>query len=350
MKASSGVTLKTIAQAVGLSVSATSYALRGAPNIAEATVARVRAAAAALGYRPHARVSELMAHIRQSRRVPATERLALVWPDAVAPESSARRFIQTILTGARDRATARGYRLEEFWLHKLNGNPQRLAAILRARGMAGLVFAPSLQASVVTLAWPWDAFAMAVIGTAEWGQPLSRAAHHHYEAMRLALAQLALLGVRRPAVLLDHITNERAHRGWQGAWLAFAPVAAVERLLITQSPSPSRARLALWLRTHQPDALIVDSESQLARARAAGWRDDATNTVNLAWTAGQPHAGIEQGYALIAGHAVDLVIAQLQRNERGIPAMPRTLLSPGTWVPAAASLAVKAPRVSPAVT
>ena len=175
---------------------------------------------------------------------------------------------------------------------------------------------------------------MAVIGSAEWNVILPRAAHHHYEAMRLAIEKMARAGMRRPAALLDALTNERAHRGWQGAWLAYAPEDAAARLQLTHANSPTRGQLAAWLRAVKPDSLIVDHDDLLTRAKAAGWRGAPAATATLSWTSGQTHHGIDQGYDLIAAHAVDLVVSQLQRNERGLPADPRVLLSPGKWVEA----------------
>jgi LacI family transcriptional regulator len=322
-------TLKAVAHAAGVSTSAASYALRGAPNIPARTVARVKAAAAALGYRPNARVAELMAHIRGARHLPTADRLALVWLEGTRASSAKNEFRLKILGKARACAAARGYRLDEFWLDSVEGNAPRLAGILRARGISGVVFAPVTRARV-EIDWPWDQFAMAVIGTAEWNVSLTRAAHHHYEAMRLALTGLARLGAMRPGASISPITNERAHRGWQGAWLAYAPGSdAAARLLLAD---PSIAQIRSWLREVKPDALVVDSSHALNRARAAGWRDTPRNTASLSCHEGDPHCGVDQGYDLIAAHAVDLVVAQLHRNERGLPAEPRTLLFPGRWI------------------
>lgn len=329
------ITLKTVAREAGVSVSAASYALRGAPNIPEATAARVRSVAEALGYRPHARVAELMAHIRGSRRLPAAERLAIIWPEGIDPSVAPGLFQQLVLTGARNRAAALGYRLDEFWLDAVKGNARRLAGILRARGIAGVVFAPAVQHAKVALDWPWEQFAMAVIGTAEWNVLLPRAAHHHYEAMRLAITHLTRAGAQRPCALLDIVTNERAHRGWQGAWLAYGPEDAAGRLLLTTPAAPSRSKIAAWLHATKPDALIVDHTGLLNRAQAAGWQGSPAQTATLSWIPDQPHHGIDQGYDLIAAHAVDLVIAQLQRNERGLPADPRVSLYPGKWIESA---------------
>jgi hypothetical protein len=43
-------------------------------------------------------------------------------------------------------------------------------------------------------------------------------------------------------------------------------------------------------------------------------------------------AGIYQNGAAIGVAATDMVIAMINRNERGIPELPRSLLIEGTWV------------------
>lgn len=330
MKPSGRPTLKIVADAAGVSVSAASYALRGARNIPPETAARVRAAAEKLGYRPNARIAELMSHIRGGRAPSSMEHLALVWPeDAPRPDGG---FVHPIVAGARSRAAERGYALDEFRLDAVDHKPRRLAAILRARGIAGVVFAPAQVNARVELDWPWEQFAMAVIGSAEWNAPLTRAAHHHYEGMRMAIAHLVRSGSKRPAAIIDRMTNERAHRGWQGAWLAYAPGAdPASRLLMPNPGDESREALSLWLEKTRPDALVLGSMGTLAALRKAGWRDTPANTASLAWSPDHARPGVDQGYDLIAGHAVDLVVAQLHRNERGIPEEPRTLLFAGRW-------------------
>jgi hypothetical protein len=201
--------------------------------------------------------------------------------------------------------------------------------VLRARGITGVVFGPVSRGTSVALDWPWDDFAMAVVGMAEWTQPLSRSGHHHYEAMRIALARLQDAGARRPAAWLDAATNLRAHRAWQAAWLAWAPVGAARRLKLAEAGA--EAGMAAWLNAHKPDALVCSSPGELRVARKAGWKGDAARSVLLSWHPGQDASGIEQGYDTITAHAVDLVIAQLQRNERGLPDPPRMLLFPGRW-------------------
>ncbi len=165
------------------------------PLLERALAVRVRAVAERLGYRMNARVAELMAQVRRGRGAGAGDRLALVWVE----ERTTQGLGRDVADGARARAAERGYGLDEFNLAETGGNPRRLADILTARGIPGVVFAPVFGRAKVVLDWPWASFPMAVIGTAEWNASLSRAAHHHYEAMRLALGGLARAGAKRPA-------------------------------------------------------------------------------------------------------------------------------------------------------
>ncbi len=321
--------LKDIARETGLAVSTVSYALRGSPKVPPATAKRINEAAQRLGYRTNARVAELMAQVRRGGGPRTRDRLALV---AVEPGALRGPGLDAA-EGARARAAERGYELERFTLAEAGGRPGRLADILRARNIPGVVFAPVFNRARVDFHWPWERFAMAVIGAADWGVPLSRAAHHHYEAMRLTLDCLAATGAKRPAAWLNALTNERAHRGWQAAWLAYGPASASRRLCL-RADNPADAEIVAWLKRLQPDALVVDGIASATRLKAAGWRGPVAN-LDLRPRSGS--MGVDQGYDVIAAHAVDLVVAQLQRNERGPPAPPRALLFPGRWVGAAAT-------------
>lgn len=328
------ITLQTLARRAGLSVAAVSYALRGSPKVSAETIRRVRELAERLGYRPNARVSELMTHIRTARPARRGDVLALVWLEGRRGELD--EFGRAVLAGATRRAESRGFLAESFWMEEVEGSERRLAGILRARGVAGVVFAPVRERTRVELDWPWEEFPLAVVGMAEWNQPVSRAGHHHFEAMRLALRGLAAAGARRPACWLDREADERAHRGWRAAWLASDITGAARRLRLDEGASARRGGRAeeapaAWLRRVAPDALVVSHVKELELLRAAGWRGAPERTALLAWHPGLEACGVDQGYDVIAESAVELVVAQLHRNERGLPDPPRMLLFPGRW-------------------
>jgi len=318
-------TLKDVAKAAGLSVSAVSYALRGAPNIPPATVERVRRVAEQLGYRPQPRVAELMAHIRRGRPVAAGERLAFLWMDAPWK----KRAFHTLWAGARERAAELGFGMEEFWLKESGMTPERLHGILRARGIRGLVLSPLVGADHFELPWDWSPFCAVILGNAAGNPELHRAGHHHFSAMREAVHHFREAGHRRMAALLPRSVDERAKRAWSGAFLAHRPLPASARRWLWVADGVVPKAVARWWRKLSPGALITTQTFLPALPPGARKRP----LLVLDWTpsaGGLP--GIDQMEASIAAHAVDLVVARLQRNEGGVPAVPTQLLLPGRLV------------------
>lgn len=328
--------MRDVAKQAGVSVSAVSYAMRGAPNIPPGTAAKVRAVAERLGYRPNARVGELMAHIRRARPLSGAEPLAFVHLDGRRVETERNGFALYVEDAARAHAEQRGYRLDAFWLAEVDGNARRLGGILSARGISGVLFAPTTRQTRIETDWPWDEFAIAAVGMSELSVRPPRAAHHHYESMREVIARLVAAGARRPVAVVDSATNERAHRGWQAAWLAYGPTAAARRLWLNSGQTAEELRD--WIGQAAPDAIIADGADRLREIRRYA-SVPAERCAVLSWSRGVEFAGIDQGYDAIAAHAVDLVVTQLQRNERGLPNPPPMLLFPGRWTEPAAEKA-----------
>jgi len=331
------MTLKQIAQRARVSRATVSYALRNHPKIPRATREHVQAVAQALGYRPNPRVAGLMAHIRRGRARPFGERIAFVWVHTSRAEAARNEFLRSVLAGARDRAEQSGYALEEFWTTDPGMSDARLQRIIRARGIVGVVLSPVTNAETsVTLDWDWSAFAAAVVGNVTWTPELHHAGHHHYLGMRRCLLELAELGCRRPAALVDAATHERAKRAWEGSFLVHHPApAAAHRLWALRRGGEPAPDFGAWLARGRPDALIVSSSALLALPGVrAVVRERGLTVASLHWQdEARGIGGVDQCYGRVAAHAVDLVIAQLNLNELGPPDLPRIMLFAGQWVP-----------------
>ncbi len=328
------VTLKMLAEHTGLSLATVSYALRQHPKIPADTREKVAAAAAALGYRPNPRVASLMAHIRGAQARNHPERLAFVWVHTDRAEARRNPFLRNVLAGARERAAQTGFTLDEFWTEDPGMTDRRLQEIIRARGIVGVVLSPVTTAeAAVTLDWEWRHFAAAVIGNVTWEPELHHAGHHHYLGMRTALRELAALGCARPAALIEAASNERGKNAWVGAFLTHHPAARAARRLIRVVPADTAENLGAWLRAALPDALVV-SECGLLDQRGVRAAARGLPVATLYWSDAAPAGvgGIDQCYDRAAGHAVDLVVAQLNANETGVPDLPRMMLFPGRWV------------------
>jgi LacI family transcriptional regulator len=330
------VTLKQIAARSGHAVATVSYALRNHPKIPEETRRKVREVAQALGYRPNPRVASLMAHIRQAQARPAGERIAFVWVQTSRQMAEADPFLRVAFSGAQRRAEQAGFALEEFWAAEPGMTDRRLQDILRARGIVGVVLSPVTTAdSALALDWDWSLFAAAVIGNVSWTPELHHAGHHHFLGMKLALDELAKLGCRRPAALIEGKVNERAKRAWEAAFLTHHPVRSRAPACIRVTEGD--AETARWLEGTGADALIVSGENlRQVRGVREVCRRRKLKVATLYWSKEtRPEiGGVDQGYDRVAAHAVDLVVAQLNNNECGVPEVPGMMLFPGRWVAA----------------
>lgn len=332
----SNVTLSDVARAVRLSLGGTSYALRGHPSIPPHTVERVRRIAAEMGYKPDLRISSLMATIRRSRPLNSRETLAFVWINTPKKTDKVpvhlQYYVRIILQGARERADQLGCALEEFWLDERDMRPHRLSQILTARGISGIVISPAASDKAIAIDWDWRAFAGAIIGNTECTPALHRSAHYHYRTVWLTLERLREEGYVRPAAILSRSVQDRIHSMQMAAFLTNHPTPKVATDSVQLCNPDEFVKSERWLRKLAPDALIL------------GWQVDhrtasllrklvpsAQRLVTLEW---QPHGALPGNDPLneaIAANAVDLVIAQLHRNELGLPARPTTLLLDGIW-------------------
>ncbi len=339
------VTLKAVAAKARVSLATVSYALRNHAKISEETRDHVLQVAKVLGYRPNPRVASLMAHIRGAHSRAFGERIAYVWVHTSRQEAAQDPFLQNVFQGAKARAQQAGFALDEFWTNDPGMSAKRLQQVITSRGIVGIVLSPVVTEEVtLTLDWDWSAFAPAVIGNVTWTPELHHAGHHHYLAMRMTLTELAKLGANRPAALIEAESNERAKRAWEGAFLThYGPRAKAQANLrvIRATDLPD---LAAWIEARKPDSVIL-SASQILEA--PGLRKLCKKlglpVTTLYWgNESEGIGGIDQCYQQIAAHAVDLVIAQLNSNETGVPDQPRMMLFPGVWIPP------KVPEVRPA--
>ncbi len=331
------VTLKDIAVRARLSLATTSYALRNDPKISEGTRRHVQETARGLGYRPNPRIASLMAHIRRagSRRAHLGESIAFVWVHTSRDEATNDPFHRRVFAGAQQRAEQLGFGLQEFSTNDPGMTDRRLQQILQARGIIGVVLSPvTTNESTLALDWDWSGFAAAAIGNVTWTPELHHAGHHHYLGMRLALLELAKLGCRRPAALIESESNERAKRAWEAAFLTHHPARRQAPALVRVQARAQSGEVAAWLRASRADALVVSAARLLsAPGLAALARKLAVAPVTLDWNDERPGvAGVDQCYDRVAAHAIDLVAAQLNSNETGVPDLPRMMLFPGRWV------------------
>ncbi len=331
-----GVTLADVARAAGLSTGGTSYALRGHPSIPVATVERVRQIAAKLDYRPDLRVSSLMATIRRSRPLAQRETLAFVWVNTPRRTEALpvhlQHYVKVVSEAARQRAEQLGSGIEEFWLGEGGLAPHRLNSILRARGISGVLISPAASNQSITINWDWHVLAPVIIGSTEIAPVVSRAAHYHFRSVWQTMERLRSENLARPAAIFSETVQGRIHRMQHAAFITHHPTPSIAHDAVRFCEPGDLLRLGRWLKKFKPDSVVLGW--QLNQATLEQLRElapQARRVVTLEW---HPHGvlpGIDPCNEVIAAHAVDLVIAQLHRNERGVVSLPTTVLLDGVW-------------------
>lgn len=329
------VTMADIAHAAHVSVSTVSLALRNSRLIAAGTRERIRATAGKLGYRPDPLVSALMRRRRARRSESKHVVLAFVtaFPSRTGWRAVSPMF-PAFFTGAQRRADLRGYRLEEFWVSDRSMPAHRLSDVLMNRGIQGVLLAP-VPDPKRSIDFDWRNFSTVALGLSQSELPVHRASHDHYHAMLMAIDRCVALGYRR----IGFAVSDLAHRKVDGKWLAAYLLKCAE-LRLRGAPPPLIAEtweenaVKAWRVRHRPDVIIStnprDLTIWLSRWGLEPPRD--IGLVNLSCFAPDDRvSGVFQNPEEIGVRAVDLLIDDLENNERGLPSSPNTLLVQGRW-------------------
>lgn len=327
-----------VAQAAGVSRMTASRALRGRREVSPETRGAVEVAAAKLGWQPNPEVGRIMGALRQTTTRESTQTLALVWPDAARAQVAGRQTLRLLQSGVMERARAQGFGVDEFYLGRQDLTARQLNRVLTARGIEGLVVAPVSFRAHGHAAIAWDRYASVVVGAGFVGPSVNRVFNNHYATIRTALRELRRLGYRRAALLIDPVLSARLDRMMEAAFLMHHTLRPDQAAgLIYPLTDWSEKRFAKWVRAAKADVVVCELSSPdwvaaaLRPAKLRIPRDVGFCTFN--WMPDQPQtSGVNQQFDQIGAAAVDAVIAQFMRNERGIPRLPKTILTTPAWV------------------
>lgn len=334
------VSMAAVAAAAGVSTITVSRVFRRHPSVRPETDTKVRTAAERLGYRPDPLVNVLMARLRTGRPASARAAFAIVnlLPEPMKRHSSPR--VRALHDGMVARAASLGFATSEFRVGDSPGalTPARLDSILRARGIAGVIvaIAPGIAFS---LPLDWSRLAAVAVGFTVREPRLHRVAPDHYHNMLALCQHLHASGRRRIGFCVDRNSAERTDYLWVAGLRSHQEQAAdaenIAPLILDDVYSADgRAKVSAWARDKKVDAVISNHDQ--VRDFLPAKRVGATSSMDFVQLDRAPDAsegtGIDQRFSDLGAAAVDVVIGQLHRNERGVPPVPRTLLVPGRLV------------------
>jgi LacI family transcriptional regulator len=343
----SSATVRTLAATLGLSRTTVSEALRGNPCVRPATAERIRAAAEAAGYRPNPLVGAVMSEVRRSRNQLFRGVIAAVDIDEAERPAAGARFHAALTAGARQRAGELGFKLETFIVGRKGVTLPRLDIILQSRGIQGVILLPAWDSPDFTKL-DWSRYAGIYADYAIEHPALHSVCSDHHRSLMAALERLRGLGYKRPGLVLQKHQDERLQHRWEGAFTSYQrnhpEIGDVPPLIV---PAVNAPVFTKWFRRHDPDVVLGHSPDLVSWMTAAGARLPATHgffCLNITQT-DRPCAGLDLHPHALGARGIELLIAQLQRNERGIPQPASTTMIPGHWVdgPTLRSAAATAP-------
>lgn len=329
--------MRMVAAEAGVSVVTVSLSLRNHPSIPEHTRSRIKKIARQLNYRPNALVSALMARIHLRRPASETPVLALVCESGMEVYFERIAYFKNLLRGARNRAHALGYQLEDFILEPEKAGGRRLHRILHTRGIRGVVLAPVFRGEGTTTL-PLDGLATCAMGYSLHKPDIHRVGTNYGQAVRLAWSKLLQRGYRRPGFIHNLQHQERTHFALLGAFMAqqvlHADATGIPPLIFQRAPDDHleecTREFIRWFRRYKPDVLVGLPWMFLEKVR---------QLVRIPEVAGAIIFDSEPGWTQVrdqAEHigsgAVDVVVAQIHRNETGVPPFPKTVSINSAWV------------------
>jgi DNA-binding LacI/PurR family transcriptional regulator len=334
------MSVRQIAKALGLSPSAVSLALNHSPKIPDTTRERVMAEASRIGYRPKAKVRELMNQLRLSRTPSPQGGFAVIslYPEARPWQHS--KHLTGIHDSMRQRAEELGYRLEPLWLRAPGMTYTRFRSVIDARGIQGLLCFGSPD---VDEAFPpeLDHYAIVTVGMSI-STRLHRVTTHFHRDLTTALQKVSELGYRRPGLVLSEYEEKRssfvytsAYHGWCAHSYGNPSLMPVLRMTGVQE-----APLLAWIRESKPDVIIVVQVYDLLQDLCdILQRNGLRIPLDLGVVAvsqileGTGLSGVQQNQRLMGAWAVELLVARIMNQDFGIPKHPRIELVEGEWLP-----------------
>jgi DNA-binding LacI/PurR family transcriptional regulator len=325
-------TLRDVAKEAGVCVATVSMALRNRPNIPETTRQRIREVADSMGYRPNPRVAELMGQIRKNRTAGGlTETVALLWTDLDRASVHDRSYRLEFEKAIQARLLENGYGLD-VWYHDPSLRMERLEAVLRSRGIRGVILAPLFQQNQASLEWDWSHFSTVITGSANWVQEFNRVRFNNFRDMRALVRCMVDQGIQRPGLVTNQDLEDRSQHSIDGGFWSALPREIRREDSIYETDVRGEDGFLDWVMSYRPDGVILGPNRYIDLLQTLP-DPPSIYLRNVPDPSGAgPYPGLRQDYSRLGNVAAEQLMAQLQLNQCGVPSEPTQTLITGKVV------------------
>jgi LacI family transcriptional regulator/LacI family repressor for deo operon, udp, cdd, tsx, nupC, and nupG len=241
---------------------------------------------------------------------------------------------QEYFQGARERAANSGYLLEVFDVNLHGMKAGRLASILRAQNIRGILLCPQPH-SHAEVEFPWENFSTVTIGYSLSKPQLHVAAATQYRNAVSAVKHLRSYGYQHIGYVVWPDFDQRSDSNYLAGYLAetFSQNKNLSMSSLVADYDSLEAFQA-WYEKFRPDAIVTADAGILDKIKLMGLkvpRDLGVACFALS-NIESPLAGIHENTSHIGAIALDFLIGMIHRGEQGIPEIPQRILIEGTWV------------------
>ena len=263
--------------------------------------------------------------------------IAVVSTDESDRPVKAKCFRQRLRDGAHLRAEELGFTAQDFSVGSGGLNIKRLDAILKARGIRGVMILPVWREPDLAKL-DWRTYAGVYTDYLIERTALHTICADFYRSMLYVLKHAGAMGFRRPGLFLDKPVEERLHFCWSNRWasafLGFqSESAAYGDVPPLIEESLDQNCFNSWFRRHRPDVVLGHRTEAIDWMKAAGAKVPETHafiSLNIALK-DRPCAGLDLQPELLAATGVELLTAQILSNRCGLEEVSSATMIPGRW-------------------
>lgn len=328
------VTQKDIAVRAGVDRATVSLALRKHPSIPLSTRERIIRIAEEIGYVPDPMLTALSQY-RHSLR-PAVYHGVLAWLVRENSEWEESPHYLDYFSGAKSRAASHGYQLETvtFDGHKMKAD--RMASILSARSIAGILLCPQPMHHK-EFDFPWEDFAAVTFGYSLAKPELHTVTGAHYRSVRRVIRELNQRNYRRIGLASSRGNDARVDNTYLAGYLSSEFPKSGKMFcqpFYDEQFGFEKSSFLSWLHREKPDVILTNEFELVPRyLQEAGI--DVPGQIGVVCASipkpGTQLTGIVENSIHIGEIAIDFLIAMINRGERGIPEYPQRIHVEGKW-------------------
>jgi len=250
------VTLKTIAEACSVSVATVSYALRKSSHIPQSTRERIQKVADEMGYRPDPALSSLASRKRRNGQTSFYASVAVLHPNPL--ESRATQLFNGHCQHFKEKMESFGCSVTDFQVDSSRYRPERLAQILRTRGIRGILLGWGSWPESIR-SFPWNEFAVISTERTDLGEAIDKVSMNHFHALDDIFQRLDSYSDKRYGLILHDDCPSSTESLIIGSFQAnlferphLDKSISVYKYHLGEGPE----RFMEWYRTHSPEVII----------------------------------------------------------------------------------------------